>query len=73
MHTGRGLERAVAPNATKEATLVLDPIDNSVPSVESSTEAAVESGGENKAAGFQHGNCPVRHRSTEAAAKCRNP
>jgi len=73
MHPGRPVEQAVTPKAIKEDGPVLQPIDNTVYSAERPAPTAIESDGKDKVSAFQHGNCPVRHRSEEAAAKCRNP
>lgn len=73
MHPGRAVKRAVTPRAVKRASQALHPIDNAVYSVQRSAATAIRSGGKRKAPVFRHGNCPVHHRSAEAAAKCRNP
>jgi len=73
MHPGRAVKRMVTPKAVKRARRALHPIDNAVYSMERSAATAIRSGGKRKAPVFRHGNCPVRHRSAEAAAKCRNP
>ena len=73
VHPGRAVKRAVTPKAIKKASRALHPIDNAVYSMERSAATAIRSGGKRKAPVFRHGNCPVHHRSAEAAAKCRNP
>ena len=73
MHPGRAVKRAVTPKAVKRARRALHPIDNAVYSMERSAATAIRSGRKRKAPVFRHGNCLVRHRSAEAAAKCRNP
>lgn len=75
MHPGRAVKRAVTPKVVKRATRALHPIDNAVYSMERSAATAIRSGGKRKARApvFRHGNCPVHHRSAEAAAKCTNP
>ena len=75
MHPGRAVKRAITPKAVKRATRALHPIDNAVYSIERSAATAIRSGGKRKRKTpvFRHGNCPVHHRSAEAAAKCRNP
>jgi hypothetical protein len=72
MHPGRAVKRAVTPKAVKRASRALHPIDNAVYSVQRSVATGIRSGGKRKAPVFRHGNCPVHHRSAEAAAKCRN-
>jgi hypothetical protein len=73
MHPGRAVKRAITPKAVKKARRALHPVDNAVYSVQRSAATAIRSGDKRKAPVFGHGNCPVRHRSAEAAAKCRNP
>jgi len=73
MHPSRAVKRAVTPKAVKRARRALHPIDNAVYSVERSAATAIRSGGKRKTPVFRHGNCPVHHRTAEAAAKCRNP
>lgn len=72
MHPGRAVKRTVTPKAVKKARRALHPVDNAVYSMERSAATAIRSGRKRKAPVFRHGNCPVRHRSAEAAAKCRN-
>jgi hypothetical protein len=73
MHPSRAVKRAVTPKAVKRARRALHPMDNAVYSMERSAATAIRSGGKRKTPVFRHGNCPVHHRSAEAAAKCRNP
>jgi hypothetical protein len=73
MHPGRAVKRAITPKAVKKVRRALHPVDNAVYSVQRSAATAIRSGAKRKAPVFRHGNCPVRHRSAEAAAKCRNP
>jgi hypothetical protein len=73
MHPGRAVKRAMTPKAVKRARRALHPIDNAVYSMERSAATAIRSGRKRKAPVFRHGNCPVHHRSAEAAVKCRNP
>jgi len=76
MHPGRAVKRAVTPQAVKKASRALHPVDNAIYSMQRSAATAIGSGGKSGKSGapvFRHGNCPVRHRSTEAAAKCKNP
>lgn len=72
MHPGRAVKRAVTPKAVKRASRALHPVDNAVYSMQRSAATAIRSGSKRKAPVFRHGNCPVHHRSAEAAAKCRN-
>jgi|SRR5436190_10062611 len=76
MHPGRAVKRAVTPKAVKKASRALHPVDNVVYSMQRSAATAIRSGGKStksKPPAFRHGNCPVRHRSAGAAARCKNP
>jgi hypothetical protein len=73
MHPGRAVKRAVTPKVVKRATRVMHPIDNAAYSIQRSVATSVRSGRKRKAHVYRHGNCPIKHRSPEAAAKCRNP
>lgn len=73
MHPGRAVKRAVTPKAVKRARRAMHPIDNAKYSVERSIATSLRSGKrKGKAPVYTHGNCPVRHRTPEAAARCRN-
>jgi hypothetical protein len=52
----------------------MNPIDNAVYGAQRSVSTAIRSGGKSKSKAqvWRHGNCPINHRSPEAAAKCRN-
>jgi hypothetical protein len=76
MHPGRTVKRAVTPKAVKKVSRALHPVDNAIYSMQRSAATAIRSAGKSgksNAPVFRHGNCPVRHRSAEAAAKCKNP
>lgn len=74
MHPGRAVKRAVTPKVVKKARRAMHPIDNAKYSIERSIATSLRSGGKRtKAPVYRHGNCPVQHRSAEAAARCRNP
>jgi hypothetical protein len=76
MHPVRTAKRAVTPKAVKRARRALHPVDNVVYGAERQVATALRSGSKKKRSSparvYQHGNCPVRHRTPEAAAKCRN-
>ena len=72
MHPGRAVKRAVTPKTVKRARRALHPVANAVDSGQRSVATTMRSGGKGRAQVWQHGNCPVNHRSPEAAAKCRN-
>jgi hypothetical protein len=73
MHPGRAVKRAVTPKVVKKARRAMHPVDNAVYSVQRSVATSIRSGRKPKARVYRHGSCPVKHRSPEAAAKCRNP
>jgi len=73
MHPGRTVKRAVTPKAVKRASRAMHPIDNAVYSMQRSAATTIRSGRKRKARVYRHGECPVNHRSSEAASKCRNP
>jgi hypothetical protein len=51
----------------------MHPVDNAKYSVERSIATSLRSGrNRRKAPVYRHGNCPVRHRTPEAAARCPN-
>ena len=60
------------PKAVKKATRAMHPIDNAVYSAQRSVATSVRSGRKGKARVYRHGNCPVHHRTPEAATRCRN-
>ncbi|MHB1430619.1 MAG: hypothetical protein ACYCVZ_00665 [Streptosporangiaceae bacterium] len=72
-HPGRAVKRAMTPRAVKKARRALHPVSNAKYAAERSTATSLRSG-RKKPAGkvYRHGNCPVRHRTAEAAARCRN-
>ena len=73
VHPGRAVKRAVTPKVVKKASRAMHPIDNAAYSVQRSVATTIRSGRKRKAPVFRHGNCPVSHRSAEAAARCKNP
>jgi hypothetical protein len=68
MHPVRTVKRAVTPKPVKQVRRALHPIDNAVYGVERSLNTKPRP---NKPV-YRHGTCPVKHRTPEAAAKCRN-
>jgi hypothetical protein len=74
VHPGRAVRRAVTPKVVKRATRAMHPVENAVYSVQRSVATQIRSGGKKgRAPVFRHGSCPVKHRSADAAARCRNP
>jgi hypothetical protein len=72
VHPGRAVKRAITPKPIKKARRALHPIDNAVYSMQRSAATSIRSGRKRKAQVWRHGNCPINHRSPEAAARCRN-
>jgi hypothetical protein len=70
-HPGRAVKRAVTPKSIKRAKRALHPVDNAIYGVERSLNTKRRQSG--RAAVYRHGSCPVKHRTPEAAARCRNP
>ena len=69
-HTEPAVTQAAAPEAVEVANGALHPASNGHP-VQASA-ATIPAGANGKDGVFRHGDCPVNHRSAEAAAKCRN-
>lgn len=73
-HPGRAVKRALTPKTVKKARRAMHPVSNAKYSVERSIATSLRSGQKKRpVAVYRHGNCPVRHRTPEAAARCRNP
>jgi len=72
MHPGRAVKRAITPKSVKQARRALSPVDNAMYGFTRSMNTKPR---RRKARGlvYRHGSCPVKHRTPEAAAKCRNP
>lgn len=77
-HPVRTVKRAATPKIVKKTTRAMHPLGNAVYGVERSVATSLRSGRERKgrrkgcARVYRHGNCPVAHRTPEAAARCRN-
>ena len=68
-------EPAAAPAATPDAVEVAQPAAHAASNghpVQRSATATIQAEANGNAGVFRHGDCPVSHRSAEAAAKCRN-
>lgn len=72
-HPVRTAKRAIIPKPVKKARRAMHPVSNAKYSVERSIATSLRSGGKPKAKVYRHGNCSVKHRSADAAARCRNP
>ena len=78
----RGLRRAAHPEPTAAPAATPEAIDaahhaphaaDNGHAVQHSAAATIQAEANGNAGVFRHGDCPVSHRSAEAAAKCRNP
>jgi hypothetical protein len=74
MHPGRAVKLAVTPKSIKRARRALSPIDNAQYAIERSMATSLRSRGKKKGWSpvYKRGNCPVNHRTPEAASRCRN-
>jgi len=70
MHPARTVKRAVTPKTIKRAGRALHPLDNAAYGITRSLNTKSRRKGSSKV--YRHGSCPVKHRTPEAAAKCRN-
>lgn len=70
MHPGRAVKRAITPKTVKRARRALHPLDNAAYSLTRSLNTKPRRRSSSQA--YMHGSCPVRHRTPEAAGKCRN-
>jgi hypothetical protein len=59
----------VPPKPVKKLQRSLHPASNLEYSVQRSIATSLRSGGKRRAKVYTHGNCPVRHRTPEAAAR----
>lgn len=71
-HPARTVKRAITPTPIKKARRSMHPVGNAKHSVERSLATSLRSGAKPKAKIYQHGGCPVKHRSAEAAGRCKN-
>lgn len=70
MHPVRTVKRAVTPKPIKRMQRAMHPVDNLAYGLERSLNTKPR---RRKAPGlvYRHGTCTVRHRSPQAAARCR--
>lgn len=76
MHPVRTARSAVTPRSVKKVRRALSPVDSAKYGIERSVVTSLRSGSRKSARGsaiYQHGSCPTRHRTAEAAARCKNP
>lgn len=75
VHPGRAVKRVMTPTVIKKSRRALHPAGNVVCTVERTVTTTLRSGRKRRKTTkvWRHGTCPVKHRSAEAAARCRNP
>ncbi|MGN6608534.1 MAG: hypothetical protein ACTHMS_16185 [Jatrophihabitans sp.] len=69
VHPVRTAKSAVTPKSVKQVRRALHPVDNAVYSMQRSLNTKPRK--RSTAPAYTHGSCSVRHRTPEAAAKCR--
>lgn len=69
VHPGRAVKRALTPRTVKRARRSMHPLSNASYSVQRSLNTKKRRGGHTAA--YRHGSCPVKHRTAEAASRCR--
>lgn len=66
--------RGATPKSIKKPRQVVQPADHAVYSIERSITTWMRGKKKRKTTTeWRHGKCPVKHRSREAATRCRNP
>jgi hypothetical protein len=68
VHPVRTARRAVTPKSVKRARRALHPVSNASYGIQRSLTTKRR----RRAPSYRHGNCQVRHRTPEAARRCRN-
>jgi hypothetical protein len=71
----RTAKRAVTPKPVTKLQRAMNPVSNVKYSAERSLGTSLRSGSKPKAKVhkvYRHGNCPINHRSQQAAERCRN-
>ena len=69
MHPGRAVKRALTPKTVKRARRSLHPVSNASYSVQRSLNTKKRRS--STTAVYRHDSCPVKHRTPEAASRCR--
>jgi hypothetical protein len=69
LHPARSVKRAITPKSIKRARRALHPVDNAAYALQRSLTTKKR---HSPAPVYRHGSCPVKHRSPEAASRCRN-
>ena len=69
VHPGRAVKRAITPKPVKQLRRAVHPVDNAVYGFERSLNTKHRR--RSSAPVYRHGSCPVKHRTPEAAARCR--
>jgi len=68
LHPARTLRRAATPKLVKKARRSLHPVSNASYSFQRSLTTKKRRGQTHT---YSHGSCPVKHRTPEAASRCR--
>lgn len=71
------MKRALTPKSVKRIRRPAHPISNAKYNLDRSVSSQIRPaapGGRRRSSSavYRHGSCPVRHRSAQAAARCRN-
>ena len=69
MHPGRAVKRAITPRPVKQLQRAMHPVGNTVYGLERSLNTKRRR--RSSAPVYRHGSCPVKHRTPQAAARCR--
>ena len=69
MHPARTVKRAITPKPIKQLRRAMHPVDNAAYAFERSL--TTKRTRRPSSAVYRHGSCPVKHRTSEAAARCR--
>lgn len=73
IHPVRGMKRAVTPRSVRRARRAMHPLDNAAYGLGRAltpSRKRKRTGGRSRV--YTHGACSVKHRTSDAAANCRN-
>jgi hypothetical protein len=71
-HPEQAVAQAAVPEAVEVANGALHPAGGAAPVAQAPVAATIESAANGSAGVWHHDDCKIKHRSPEAAAKCRN-
>ncbi len=69
-HPGRAVKRKITPRPLKRISHAVHPFSNATYSVQRSLNTKHQRRSHKPV--YMHGSCPIRHRTPQAAARCRN-